>query len=58
MLTYSDYRIISGFERRLNGGMGYRLESGIVFGRDFKYRSGTGSYGPTSEFIFRGGVTF
>jgi hypothetical protein len=58
LLSYSDYRIVSGFERRLNGGASYRLESGIVFGRQFTYRSGVGSFDPTSEFIFRGGITF
>ena len=32
-LTYIDYRLLVGVERKLQGGAGYRLEAGYVFGR-------------------------
>lgn len=57
-VTWSDYRVMTGYERRLDGGAGYRLEAGYVFGRQLEYASGIGDYDPEPTFILRGGITF
>lgn len=57
-VTWSDYRFMTGYERRLDGGAGYRLEVGYVFGRELEYASGIGDYAPEDTFLIRGGITF
>ncbi len=57
-LTYLDYRILIGVERRLNGGAGFRVEAGYVFGRDVEFESGGGDFQPNDTVIIRGGVTW
>jgi hypothetical protein len=57
-VTWIDYRVMFGYERRVDGGGGYRLEAGYVFGRELEYASGIGDFDPTPTFILRGGLTF
>jgi hypothetical protein len=57
-LTYLDYRILSGVERRLNGGAGFRLEAGYVFGRSVEFASGVGNFDPKSTILIRGAIVF
>ncbi|QDU29171.1 hypothetical protein ETAA8_42780 [Anatilimnocola aggregata] len=57
-VTWQDYRLMGGYERRVDGGGGYRLEVGYVFGRKLEYSSGIGNFDPHSTFIIRGGITF
>jgi hypothetical protein len=57
-LTWADYRLMFGYERKLDGGAGYRLEGGYVFGRSVEYASGIGDFDPRDTFIIRGGITF
>jgi hypothetical protein len=57
-VTYQDYRILVGFERKLNGGAGYRLEGGWVFGRSIEFASHVGDFDPRDTFILRGGITY
>jgi hypothetical protein len=57
-VTWIDYRLMAGYERRLDGGAGYRLEAGYVFGRNVEYGSGLGDYSPQNTFLIRGGITF
>jgi len=57
-VTWSDYRVVAGYERRLDGGAGYRLEAGYVFSRQVEYASGIGDYDPQPTFLIRGGITF
>ncbi|WP_425613901.1 hypothetical protein NA78x_003745 [Anatilimnocola sp. NA78] len=57
-VTWADYRLMAGYERRVDGGGGYRLEVGYVFGRTLEYSSGIGDFDPRSTFILRGGITF
>lgn len=57
-VTWIDYRAMVGYERRVDGGGGYRLEAGYVFGRNLEYASGLGDFDPTPTFIIRGGITF
>jgi hypothetical protein len=57
-VTYADYRILVGVERKLNGGAGYRLEAGYVFGRSIRFTSGNGDFDPQDTILLRGGITF
>jgi hypothetical protein len=57
-VTYVDYRILLGFERKLDGGAGYRLEAGYVFGRSISFTSGQGDFNPQDTFMLRGGITY
>jgi hypothetical protein len=57
-VTYNDYRILVGFERKLDGGAGYRLEAGYVFGRSISFASGRGDFDPQDTFMLRGGITY
>jgi hypothetical protein len=57
-VTYLDYRLITGFERKISGGAGYRLEAGYVFGRSISFTSGNGDFDPQNTIILRGGITF
>jgi hypothetical protein len=57
-VTYLDYRALLGMERKLNGGAGYRLEVGYVFGREITFASGIGDFDPQDTFMLRGGVTY
>ena len=57
-VTYIDYRLIAGFERKLNGGAGYRLEGGYVFGRSITFTSGNGDFDPQNTFLIRGVITY
>ncbi|MEX2173656.1 MAG: hypothetical protein WD872_04790 [Pirellulaceae bacterium] len=57
-VTYLDYRLLLGVERKLNGGAGYRIETGYVFGRTIEFASGEGDFDPQNTFILRGGLTF
>jgi hypothetical protein len=56
--TYIDYRILVGFERKLNGGAGYRLEAGYVFGRTVEFTSGVGDFDPADTILLRGAIVF
>lgn len=57
-VTYLDYRILGGVERRLNGGAGFRLEAGYVFGRSIEFESGDGNFDPKSTVLIRGAIVF
>ena len=57
-VTYLDYRILGGVERRLNGGAGFRLEAGYVFGREIEFASGVGNFDPKSTVLIRGAIVF
>ena len=57
-VTLLDYRLLGGIERKLDGGAGYRLEAGYVFGRSVEYSSNVGNFDPSDTFIVRGGVTY
>jgi hypothetical protein len=57
-VTYNDYRLVLGFERKLQGGAGYRLEAGYVLGRTIRFTSGRGDFDPQDTFLVRGGITY
>ena len=57
-VTWQDFRLLAGVERKMNGGAGYRVEAGYVIGRSVKYASGLGDFDPDNTWLVRGGVTF
>lgn len=57
-VTLQDFRIIGGIERRLDGGAGYRLEAGYIFGRRVDYLYYGGDFEPQDTFLVRAGITF
>jgi hypothetical protein len=57
-VTYLDYRLLVGFERKLDGGAGYRVEVGYVFGRSIEFTSGNGDFDPQDTILLRGGITY
>ncbi len=58
MVTYVDWRIYWGMERRRPGGAAYRLEIGYVFSRDVQFDSSTPDYPVADTIMLRGGVDF
>lgn len=56
-ITLQDFRILMGVERKLNGGTGYSLEAGYVFGRRVTYLSG-GGFEPGDTVLLRAGIVF
>ena len=57
-VTYGDYRLLVGVERKLQGGAGYRLEAGYVFGRTIRFTSGRGDFDPQDTVMVRGGIAY
>ncbi len=57
-VTLQDFRIITGIERKLDGGAGYRLEAGYIFGRRVDYLRYNGDFEPQDTFMVRAGITF
>lgn len=58
VLTMRDYRAVIGFERKRDGGGGYRLEAAWVFGREVEYASRVGDFQPGATLMVRGGLTY
>jgi hypothetical protein len=56
-VTLQDFRVLLGVERKLDGGTGYSLEAGYVFGRRVTYLSG-GGFEPGDTFLLRAGIVF
>ncbi len=57
-VTYQDFRLLVGWERRLNYGAGFRLEAGYVFGRQVDFISQAGDFEPGDTVLLRAGITF
>lgn len=58
VVTFTDYRVILGIERRMNGGAGWRVEGGYVFGRTFEYTSTGAEFDLDDTWMVRGSVAF
>jgi hypothetical protein len=58
MLTYVDWRLYLGVERRRDGGVAQRVEVGYVFGREMQFDSGLPDYTAGDTFMIRAGVDF
>ena len=57
-VTYSDWRLTTGYERRYLWGITTFFEFGLAFNRDLEYRSGNGTFQPSSQLFARGGLFF
>lgn len=53
-----DNRISFGFERKRNGGAGWRIELGVVFNRRVELTNPTVESNPGTTAMVRGGITF
>ena len=58
VVTYRDYRIILGVERKVIGGIKSRLEVGYVFGRELEYASATPDFSADDTLMLRIGASF
>jgi len=57
-ITLRDYRAYLGLERKLNGGAGFRIEIGFVWGRVIEFASGLPDVKADDTAMLRGGITF
>ena len=57
-ITYHDYRILLGVERKRIGGFSARIEVGYVFGRKLQYDGRTPDVEPDDTLLVRGGLTY
>lgn len=57
-VTYTDYRVMLGVERRRLGGLDCQLEIGYVFGRTLEYRSQASDIDLDGTVMVRGGLTY
>jgi hypothetical protein len=57
-ITLRDIRVFIGIERKLNGGAGYRIEAGYVFGRRIEFASGPADLEASDTAMVRGGFTY
>ena len=58
MITYVDWRVYLGVERKRPGGAAHRLEIGYIFGRKVKFDSPTPDYTSDDTIMIRAGVDF
>ncbi len=58
MVTYVDWRIFLGVERRRPGGGAHRIEVGYVFGREVQFDLPTPDFTPADTFMIRAGLDF
>lgn len=59
VVDVQDWRIINGMEQiPTNGGLGFRIEYGVVFSRHVTYASDTPSFDPPSTLLARLGVIY
>ena len=57
-VTYRDYRILIGYERKITGGLNRRFEAGYVLGREFEFDSATPNLELEDTLFARVGVTY
>ena len=58
LLTYNDYRILLGIERKVAGGLSRRVEVGYVFGRELDFSNATSTVRLDDSLFVRGGLTY
>lgn len=56
--TYSDLRLVVGYERVAVRGLSARAELGWVFNREIEYRSGIPGFSPTDTLLLRGELSY
>jgi len=58
LVTYRDYRLILGTERKRTGGLSGVVEMGYVFGRKLEYDRFSPDLKPADTLLIRGGLTY
>lgn len=58
VVTYHDFRVILGLERKALGGLDGRLEIGYVFGRKIEFHTPTPDVEPEDTVMVRAGLTY
>jgi hypothetical protein len=58
LLTYSDYRVMLGYERKIIGGLSRRFEVGYVFRRELEFDSATPDVSLDDSLMLRAGFTY
>jgi hypothetical protein len=58
VLTYRDFRILAGYERKIIGGLNRRFEIGYVFGRELEFESATPDVTLDDTLFLRAGVSY
>jgi len=58
LLTYTDFRVLMGYESKTFGGWTRRYEVGYVFGRDLQFDSATPDVTLDDTLFIRAGLTF
>ncbi len=58
LVVLSDYRLIAGMERKVNGGVSSKFEIGYVFHRRIRYSSDTPDFWPSNTVMLRGGLAY
>jgi len=57
-ITYSDYRLMVGYERKIVGGLSRRYEAGYVMGREFEFDSGAPNIKLDDTIFLRAGLIY
>ncbi|MCE9547233.1 MAG: DUF6268 family outer membrane beta-barrel protein [Planctomycetia bacterium] len=59
LMTYSDYRLLLGWERKTAGGINTLVEAGYVFGRQISFtQSNAADFSPTDTMLIRFGAKY
>ncbi|HMO87107.1 MAG TPA: DUF6268 family outer membrane beta-barrel protein [Lacipirellulaceae bacterium] len=58
LLSYSDWRVLIGYERKIIGGLSRRFELGYVFKRELEFTSASPDVSLDDTLLLRAGVTF
>ena len=58
LLTYRDFRVVAGYERKIIGGLSRRFEVGYIFGRELEFDSATPDVTLDDTLFLRAGLTY
>ncbi|RIK85391.1 MAG: hypothetical protein DCC67_04025 [Planctomycetota bacterium] len=58
VISYSDLRVLAGFEREIAGGVSWRVETGYVFNRELDYDSAMPDIALDDAIFMRAGVKY
>ena len=58
LLTYRDFRVLVGYQRKIIGGLSRRFEVGYVFGRELEFDSATPDVSLDDSLFLRAGLTY
>jgi hypothetical protein len=58
LVTYQDFRVLAGYERKITGGLSRRFEAGYVFGRELQFDSATPDTTLDDTLFVRVGLTY